>query len=112
MTYLALGDRLLITKDFTNNSQEAIVFGGGCIASAYIAAGGDIGEGGRLTTLVTGYIDDQEVCGSGCIDYDGGRNSPGPTTLTFAVPIGFQGKIVVSGGRPSAFKLTLVRNAS
>ena len=113
MTELALGSLNIITKDLTATYTEAVTFGGGCIATAIINAGKEMGQGGRQTTIVHGWIDDVEVGAAGVIDLEGsaGHNSAGPQSTTIAVPIGSRGKFSIEGGKPSAFKVTLVRNS-
>ena len=112
MTELALGSLNVVTKDLKTTASEAVTFSGGCIATAMIAAGKDMGEGGRQTSIVHAFIDEVEVASAGVIDLDGsaGHNSAGPQSLTIAVPVGSRGRLTVEGGKPAIYKVTLVRN--
>ena len=114
MTELALGSLNVITKDLTTAATtEVVTFAGGCIATATISAGKDMGTLGRQTSIVHGSIDGAEVASAGVIDLEGsaGHNSAGPQSVTIAVPVGSDGEFTVSGGKPSVFKVTLVRNS-
>ncbi len=110
MAEIQLGDKSFAAFDRVATPLDPVTFAGPCLAIGNIAAGPDMGAGGRLTTILTASIDATTVGQIGAIDYDAvGHNSPGPSAFTFFVPVGHHGKFVLSGGKPTAYVVTLVR---